>query len=48
VALLSTFSTNDVDILAGINGSEVSQAVIIPAIIDHLLGYGVRYVFSPR
>ena len=29
MSLLSTFSTNSINILAGINGSEVSQAVII-------------------
>lgn len=29
MALLSTFSTNGINILAGINGSEVSQAIII-------------------
>ncbi|GLB38436.1 putative glycosyl transferase family 4 [Lyophyllum shimeji] len=29
MALLSTFSTNSINILAGINGSEVSQALII-------------------
>jgi UDP-N-acetylglucosamine--dolichyl-phosphate N-acetylglucosaminephosphotransferase len=29
MALLSTFSTNSINILAGINGSEVSQAVVI-------------------
>lgn len=29
MALLSTFTTNSINILAGINGSEVSQALII-------------------
>ena len=29
MSLLSTFTTNSINILAGINGSEVSQAVII-------------------
>ena len=29
MSLLSTFSTNSINILAGINGSEVSQALII-------------------
>ena len=29
MSLLSTFSTNSINILAGINGSEVSQAVVI-------------------
>lgn len=29
MSLLSTFSTNSINILAGINGSEASQAVII-------------------
>ncbi|KAI0055854.1 N-acetylglucosaminephosphotransferase [Artomyces pyxidatus] len=29
MALLSTFSTNSINILAGINGSEVSQAIVI-------------------
>jgi UDP-N-acetylglucosamine--dolichyl-phosphate N-acetylglucosaminephosphotransferase len=29
MSLLSTFTTNSINILAGINGSEVSQALII-------------------
>ena len=29
MSLLSTFCTNSINILAGINGSEVSQAVVI-------------------
>ena len=29
MSLLSTFSTNSINILAGINGSEVSQALVI-------------------
>jgi len=39
MALLSTFSTNSINILAGINGSEVSQALIIAlsVIINDLL-----------
>lgn len=39
IALLSTFSTNSINILAGINGSEVSQALIIAlsVIINDLL-----------
>ena len=39
MALLSTFSTNGINILAGINGSEVSQAIIIAisVIINDLL-----------
>ena len=39
MALLSTFSTNGINILAGINGSEVSQAIIITisVIINDLL-----------
>ncbi len=37
--MLSTFSTNSINILAGINGSEVSQAIIIAVsvIINDLL-----------
>jgi UDP-N-acetylglucosamine--dolichyl-phosphate N-acetylglucosaminephosphotransferase len=39
MALLSTFTTNSINILAGINGVEVAQAVIISAsiIINDLL-----------
>lgn len=39
MSLLSTFTTNSINILAGINGSEVSQAVIIgmSVIINDLL-----------
>ena len=39
MSLLSTFSTNGINILAGINGSEVSQAIIIAisVIINDLL-----------
>ncbi|KAF8630894.1 hypothetical protein AX17_005252 [Amanita inopinata Kibby_2008] len=39
MALLSTFSTNSINILAGINGSEVSQALIIAlsVIVNDLL-----------
>ena len=33
MALLSTFCTNSINILAGINGSEVSQAVVIASSI---------------
>jgi len=39
MSLLSTFTTNSINILAGINGSEVSQALIIAisVIINDLL-----------
>ena len=39
MSLLSTFATNSINILAGINGSEVSQALIIAlsVIINDLL-----------
>lgn len=39
MSLLSTFSTNSINILAGINGSEVSQAIIIAisVIVNDLL-----------
>lgn len=39
MSLLSTFATNSINILAGINGSEVSQALIIAlsVIVNDLL-----------
>lgn len=39
MSLLSTFATNSINILAGINGSEVSQALIIASsvILNDLL-----------
>lgn len=39
MSLLSTFTTNSINILAGINGSEVSQALIIAisVIVNDLL-----------
>jgi len=39
VSLLSTFSTNGINILAGINGSEVSQALIAFSVILNDLLY---------
>jgi UDP-N-acetylglucosamine--dolichyl-phosphate N-acetylglucosaminephosphotransferase len=48
MALLSTFTTNSINILAGINGSEVSQALIIgiSVILNDLLYLPLPFNFN--